>query len=94
VVISGVLFTGAYEYGSTASIIGVYIVFAIGLYYFNKRSSNHSINSIYNGRSLSDKETKRKKIEQVCGNWGVIIGIGGGLFGLIIGLINNGQLIL
>ncbi|WP_341206971.1 sigma-70 family RNA polymerase sigma factor [uncultured Psychrosphaera sp.] len=94
VILSGLALVGAYEFGTTYLIIGTYIVFAIGLYYFNKRTSVHIINSLYNNRRLSDKEIRRKKIEQACGHWGLIIGVGSGFAGLIVGLINSGQLVL
>lgn len=94
VILSGLALVCAYEFGTTYLIIGTYIVFAIGLYYFNKRTSVHIINSLYNNRHLSDKESRRKRIEQACGNWGLIIGVGTGFAGLIVGLINSGQLAL
>lgn len=92
IVFSGLLLALAYEYGSTTSIISTYLIFAIGLYYFNKRISIHIITSLYSAPNLSAKEAKRKRFEQKCGNWGLIIGVSTGFIALIIGLINNGQL--
>lgn len=90
IVFSGLLLALAYEYGSTTSIINTYLIFALGLYYFNKRISIHIITSLYSAPNLSAKEAKRKSFEQKCGNLGLIIGVSTGFIALIIGLINNG----
>lgn len=92
-VLGGILLTVAYELSTGWwAPVSAYALFAFGVIVLVRRMHKLIEIEIYSVPSVNPKELRSRKIQRLCGFWGLVLGMSTGFTGLLIGLVNSGRL--
>lgn len=93
VTFTGILLAVAYELTSGwIAPVAAYSLFSFGFIHFLKQSQKLANYSLYESKTLSDKEQKSYQFQKRCGDIGTYLGLLVGFGGMLAGLIAGGRL--